>query len=313
MADILKFDFDRDYERILRFLSDCYKENNGTTCWLPERYDDFVYRVDMLWAQAHNGIKLLDSTFVVEESGEIVACILPDGDNFCVSIKKGFESIYPGLLSFAEKELRHLFQTKENSKVTFFAVVNECQSELQAHLIAQGYEKYPVLQYDNLLHPQEQSFDIDLPNGFSVAYGEDVSDEAYKSWVCNVGFHPEREQDSDYLNQMDMAPYHSRKRSVFYQDSFECLIKSDSGELCAYSFCYINKSAKTAYIEPLCTRQAYRKMGFGKAMLGGIAARCKALGITDCWVASFGDDRRDFYKRAGFVPHSAESFWKKEL
>ena len=47
--EIKKFNKNKDYERVSKFLSDCYKENKNMECWLPERFDDLLFRIDTLY------------------------------------------------------------------------------------------------------------------------------------------------------------------------------------------------------------------------------------------------------------------------
>ena len=47
--EIKSFDFNEDYERVSEFLSDCYKENKNMECWLPERLEDLIFRIDTLY------------------------------------------------------------------------------------------------------------------------------------------------------------------------------------------------------------------------------------------------------------------------
>ena len=46
--DIKKFNINEDYERVSNFLSECYKKNKKMECWLPERIDDLIFRIDTL-------------------------------------------------------------------------------------------------------------------------------------------------------------------------------------------------------------------------------------------------------------------------
>ena len=47
--EIKKFNKDEDYERVSEFLSECYKKNENMECWLPERFDDLIFRIDTLY------------------------------------------------------------------------------------------------------------------------------------------------------------------------------------------------------------------------------------------------------------------------
>ena len=47
--EIKKFNKNEDYEIVSRFLSDCYKKNKNMECWLSERFDDLLFRIDTLY------------------------------------------------------------------------------------------------------------------------------------------------------------------------------------------------------------------------------------------------------------------------
>ncbi len=101
--------------------------------------------------------------------------------------------------------------------------------------------------------------------------------------------------------------------SPCFADSFESLVVSDGGDICSYSFCYVDKTTKTAFIEPLCTREKYRSMGFGKAMLQGILNRLQTMDITAFYVTSFAEHRKEFYNKAGFETIARIGYWYKEI
>ena len=46
---IKKFNKEKDYDRIIKFLRDNYNENKSMVSWLPERFDDLIYRIDTLY------------------------------------------------------------------------------------------------------------------------------------------------------------------------------------------------------------------------------------------------------------------------
>ena len=101
-----------------------------------------------------------------------------------------------------------------------------------------------------------------------------------------------------------------------YKDSFECLVvdenSEDRNDVCAYCFVYVDKPSKTALIEPVSTREKYRRKGIGTALMHGVMLRCKEMGIEKCYVNSFGW-RKKFYNAAGFITEETIGFWYKTL
>lgn len=113
-----------------------------------------------------------------------------------------------------------------------------------------------------------------------------------------------------------MNPYQERKKSSLYSDSFECIVvdqhTAEKNNVCGDCFVYVDRQTKTALIEPLSVREAYRRMGLGTALLQGVILRCRQQRIEKCYVDSFGW-RKDFYAAAGFSIEGSIGFWYKTM
>ena len=78
---------------------------------------------------------------------------------------------------------------------------------------------------------------------------------------ATFGFHSE-DDDSNLDNpprEGNLSNLSRKNNSVYKNDNFESLIVTDDGDICSYCFCYVNKDNSTAFIEPVCTREKYRK------------------------------------------------------
>ncbi len=307
---IRKFQPEKDLHSLETYLRNQYLLNQNMSSWLPQRLHDLLYRMS---AQESNAgcERSMDYIFLWEEKGEIVACILPDGENIYFSMQKGFEYLFPSLLSYSEKACLPLFHKADDGSVKFWATVNNSLAYMQQLLLASGYTRYSEEDYDNYVNPLEICVSVDLPEGFRLVYGEAYTNEENKWNALHLGFHPDHEE-TDYQNSMD--PYISRKTSSMYRDSFECIVvdenTQDSNDVCAYCFVYVDNQTKTALIEPVSTREKYRRKGIGTALMHGAMLRCKEKGIETCYVNSFGW-RRKFYNAAGFLTQDSISFWHK--
>lgn len=168
------------------------------------------------------------------------------------------------------------------------------------------------IDYDNVQHPLETNYTIKLPVGYKQVYGDDISDNK-KAKACHYGFHS---TDDDGILTGDFKEgklaYQSRKKSQFYNNSFESLIVTDDGDICAYCFCYVDKKTNTAFIEPVCTREKYRYKGFVKEMLHGVINRLKEINIENAYINSY-DWRKKVYNSAGFVTEDSIGFWYKKI
>jgi len=309
----VKIDQDKDFDRLEDYLRDRYLETHEAISWLPERLHDLIYRVGAQ-EMDEGRERSADHIYLWEENGEIAACILPDGENIYVSIKRGFESLFPSVIDFSEKYCRSLFSGAADGSVKFWVAVSERFAYMQEMLTDRGYSRYKEKEYMNCIILTESDSSIELPEGFRLLYGEEYPNEENKWSALRLGFHPDWESP-DY--KAGMNPYDARKHSPKYRDSFECVIVDENtterNDVCAYCFVYVDKWTKTALIEPLSTREKYRHKGFGTAMLHGAIRRCKERGIKKCYVDAFGGWRKEFYSAAGFSSEDSISFWYKTL
>ena len=46
---IKRFNKEEDYDRVIKFLRDNYRDNKNMVSWLPQRFDDLLYRIDVLY------------------------------------------------------------------------------------------------------------------------------------------------------------------------------------------------------------------------------------------------------------------------
>lgn len=309
---IRKFQPDTDLQSLETYLRNQYVTNKNMSSWLPERLHDLIYRMG---AQEADGgrERSMDYIFLWEENGQIVACILPDGENIYISIKDGFEYLYSTMLAYSEKNCLPLFHRADDGSVKFWVAANDSLAYMQQNLRDAGYARYAEEDYDNCAEPLKISVCVDLPEGFQLRYGEEYDDENNKWSACSLGFHPDLEATKYKAN---MNPYNARKNSAMYPDSFECIVVNENtqeeNDVCAYCFVYVDKQTKTALIEPVSTREKYQRKGIGKAMMHGVLLRCKELGIEKCYVNSFGW-RRKFYNAAGFSTEDTIGFWYKTI
>ena len=267
--EIKKFNLNEDFNRLESYLREEYLKNKNMTSWLPERLNDLIFRMDRQYQDGGNP-KSSDYIYFWEDNGEIVGCILPDGNSIYMSITKGYEYLFESILSYAEKNCIQLFEREEDGSINFLVVANDSLKYREEILTKNGYLKDDDEDYDNFIYPSNFDSSYVLPEGFSLVYGDEYSNEINKWSACNLGFHPDLE---DPLYQNDMGAYNERKKSLMYKDSFECLIidnnTSESNNVCSYSFVYVDMPSKTAFIEPVSTREKYRHKGFGTANLLG--------------------------------------------
>ena len=297
-----------DLPRLVEFLRERHRESGNLTCWLPQRLEDLVYRIDTLYAVERGKLKSQDFIRIWEENGEVAALLIPDGDSANTCIRKGYEYLFPEMLDVAERELLPLFTPGADGSIDFLVIAHDSLTHEGEELTRRGYVRDEEGDCDNLQRPQEKDYDLTPPAGFRQVYGEGL-DETEKVRTVHLGFHP-ADEGTGHLE--GMASYQARKGSSFYPDSFESFIVTDGGDCCAGCFCYVDRVGGTAFLEPVSTREQYRRKGLGTLMLHGAMVRLKEMGIRECWVNSYGW-RRAFYNAAGFETVDTIGFWHKKL
>ena len=310
---IKKFDRERDYDRIIQFLRDNYEENKSMVSWLPERFDDLIYRIDTMYSIERGKERNADYIYIFEDdSNNIIGVILPDGDSFNSCIKNGYEYIFSAMVDLGEKELKPLFEKNEDGSIRFLVVSHDSLTYQADELTKRGYIRDVAGDYDNVIHPLETNYVIELPEGYRHVFGEGFTDGA-KSVACSYGFHPDTDNGDLNIEGPDgPLSYQSRKNSQFYNDSFESMIVTDSGDICSYCFCYVDRVTNTAFFEPVSTREKYRHKGFAIQMLHAAINRLKEMGIQNAYINSY-DWRVNVYRSVGFKTEDSIGCWYKVI
>jgi len=302
-----------DYNKVIQFLRDNYKENKSMLSWLPQRFDDLIFRIDVLYHNERGKEKNADYTYLfIDDLDNIVGMIVPDGDSMNTCIKNGYEYIFSSMLDVGEKELFPLFEQSDDGIIDFLVVSHDSLKYQEEELKKRGYIKDVAGDYDNVQQPLETDYKIDLPEGYKQVYGEGI-DDIKKIKACHYGFQPEDDDGvlTGNVKEGTLA-YQGRKNSQFYNDSFESLIVTTEGDICSYCFCYVDKEMSTAFIEPVSTREKYRHKGFAKQMLYGVINRLKEMNIENAYINSF-DWRKKVYNSAGFETEDSLGFWYKKI
>lgn len=309
---IKNFNKEKDYERVIDFLTEEYKSNKNMSCWLPARFDDLIFRIDTLYHDERGLNKSQDFIYIFEEANHIIGLVVPDGDSFNSCIKSGYENIFTQMLDLAEKELLPLFKKNKDGSIDFLVISHDSLTYQADELKKRGYVKDEVEDYDNVQHPLCTNYIIELPEGYRQIYGEKLDDNI-KAKACHYGFHSIEDDGilTGDFNEGKLA-YQARKKSRYYSDSFESLIVTDDGDICTYCFCYVDKNTNTAFIEPVCTREKYRRKGFAKQMLYGVINKLKKMNIENCYINSY-DWRKNVYNSAGFETEDSIGFWHKRI
>ena len=159
---VKRFNRVEDYERIIDFLTEQYKINKNMVCWLPQRFDDLIYRIDVLHHDERGLDRDSDYILIFEDNEKIVGVVIPDGGSFNSCIKNGYENIFSQMLDLSEKELQLLFKRDENGDINFLVVSHDSLGYQAEELKKRGYIRDEAGDFDNVQHPLETNYVINF-------------------------------------------------------------------------------------------------------------------------------------------------------
>ena len=111
---------------------------------------------------------------------------------------------------------------------------------------------------------------------------------------------------AERLRSLNGTGINSENKTVIDENAEE------QNNVCSYCFVYVDTASKSAYVEPVSTREKYRHKGIGTAMMHGVMLKCKELGVEKCYVNSY-DWRRKFYNASGFATEDTIGFYHKKI
>ena len=287
-----------DYQRIDAFLISHHRPGNTDGNWLQPIWE-YMHFHPMLDGAS------LGKIGIWEASGEIVAVCHYEsrlGEAF-FQFDPAYRSLRAEMLDYAEANLTGT--SRRDGRQYLCAFVNDNEPEFISLVQARGYERHPdgdrPLDRFDIPDPFPA---IPLPAGFRLTSLAEECDWAKVHRVMWRGFDhgddvPMNDEELDGRRRMFDTPTARRDLKV--------AVVAPSGEFVAFCGMFYEPTSRFAYVEPVATDPAYRRLGLGKAaVLEGIR-RCGALGAT---VAYVGSDL-PFYQAVGLRRIFTSECWVK--
>lgn len=287
-----------DYEKISQFLIKHYLPQNSDGNWLEPTWE---------YANFHPALdeENMDCWRIWEDGEEIVAFAHYEwrmGEGF-FEFHPDYRHLQEELLDYAENYLAGI--SKKDGRKYLCAYVNDYDTPLLKLLQQRGYQKHeeetrPLYIYQ-ILNPFPE---ITLPVGYRLTSLAEECDWAKVHRVMWRGFnHPGEPPagDDELISRQKMFDTPKAKRDL------KIAVKAPNGDFVAFCGMFYEDTHHYAYVEPVATDPAYRRMGLGKAaVLEGIR-RCALLGATEAFV---GSDQL-FYQSIGFQKRYNTEGWIK--
>ena len=273
--------------RNYKLLSDFAKVSD----FLHDNYDPVLrnnYLLKPFWEYAHThpafNHKLTHRFGLWEDRGEIVAvaCYEMDLGECLMSVAQGYEYLYDMTIDYT---FEHLSVSNEGKQTVSIWTTDANQTmidALQRHGFSQTHQEAITI-YD-----YKQGFDTpSLPDGFE-AVSLDMENDFKKINDCLwKGFDhgDEPDDDIDCRRLMQSGPN--------FRKDLTTVIKAPNGEYVCFAGMWVDNDY--AYLEPLATVPAYRKLGLAKAALMIGMQKTSEEGAQSCYGGVIG-----FYEKIGF-------------
>lgn len=297
-----------DYDRIINFLRQEYLENKNENSWLAQRWEDMEYRVDILHTKERNKPSWHNHIMIWEDNQNIVAICNTEGGKECwMHVHNGYEYLYPEMLTWAENNI-----VLNGESLSVFAT--KSQQYKEDELLKRNYIKNTNQEEYSFFKKVKcnKKYDIVVPEGFTVVVGTQGLNHKEITNACSYGFHPDKE--GLLTEEGELPPsWKIRETAPMFDYKYEVIVKAPNGETASYSYVWVDKITSTGYIEPVSTREKYRRLGLGKAIqLSTLNLLCDEK-IEYCFVNPYGETRDKFYSNCNYITFDKEYEYKKQF
>lgn len=287
-----------DFETVGNFLFANYQSGNQDGNWFQPT-----------WEYMHSHPSLDESALAKialwEDDEKTVGAVHYEsvlGEAF-FEIHRDYTHLKPEMLDYAE---RNLWGETENGERFLHAFINDFDPEFASLAKSRGYELVPrhARPMSQFTIPQSFRPALHLPDGFRITSLAEKNDLEKIHRVLWRGFNHPGEPPDDGLagrKKMQSGPHFRKDLTIVAQ--------APNGDFVSFCGMWYEATNQFAYVEPVATDPAFRRMGLGRAaVLEGIR-RCGDLGATVAYVGS----TQPFYQSLGFRRIFTSNCWRKCL
>ena len=288
------YDHDSDYERVSHFLLRTYGTAGKHINWLQPRWEYMHY---------HPLIRDVDlgSIGLWEAEGEIVGAVHPEHSmgTAYFEIAPGHGALKREMLAHAEE---HISAAKDNGK-SLAIYINDRDDEFRSVAAGMGYVKTDGAEPMARFVIPEPLPTISLPDGFRLKSLAHDNDLAKMTRLLFRGFNHGDEPPDDGVEAREFM-----QSAPNYRMDLNIVVEAPGGDFASYCCMWYEPVHRIAYVEPVCTDPAYRRMGLASAAILEGIRRCGELGATAAYVGAI----LPVYLSVGFRQIFNRSEWRRE-
>lgn len=290
---------EQDFLRIRDFITHSIQKLGKPNCWMIDRWEFLFYYGEL---RNKNLPNWLNEIGIWEDSeGRIFAVACTDDEAFFLldTFEPSIELIEI-LINYAEEHLSH---EKDGKKVVSLSIPDyliemATTAASMGYVLRDGYESIISIPIDN-------TFKVELPAGFILQCGLEVSDEQ-KALGHIMAFDYAAKLEDASLTKMH---YGNLKNAPDYRPDLDLYITTQQGDVAAFCTLWYDPVNQIATFEPVGTHKNYRFKGLGKAVMYEGLNRLRALDVSKAYVGA----TQPFYEKIGFTTEVKIYKWYKHL
>src|SRR6056297_40673 len=292
-----------DYNKIMDFLSEMYKENKNQHCWLPARWEYAEHLVNPLYMErGHKNWEPYIKIWEVDD--KIVGISHPEETyNAFIQIRPDYRELEPEMIEWAIEKIKKPMGDHNKEKIVIWA--NDSDDYRKELLKEKGFEKGSDCNYLNR-QKLDKEFNPKLPTGFRFRSMDEEISFVKRYNVINKAFHPK----SDFIKEVPKS-FVKMANAPMYRPDLDLIIEDKHGNVASSCVIWIDDENEIGMFEPVGTHPDYTRKGLGRALLKEGLRRLKEIGAKMAYVESYGDNRYAFYKSVGFKAYDKDYPWIK--
>jgi hypothetical protein len=294
-----------DYNGVIDFFRNLYRESSIVPFWLLQRWEYSEFFVSLLHKHRGSTIDWKDTIYLWETATEGIVAVLcsesPD-ENIYIHIKSNYRFLEDEIINIAENKVVSELLNKPNIRIW----CQEGDKYRESLLQQKGYIKGLDVEYLNWRNLEEDLPEFKLPEGYTIhdMVNEEGLNLQQKIIQITAAFNSD-----PYPNEI----YRNLQRGQSYRKKFDLYTTESDGNVCSFCIIWFDEELNIGYFEPVGTAENHRLKGLGRGTLNVGLKLLKEAGATMAFVGASGDERMSFYKASGFNNRIAFHPWAKTL
>lgn len=285
-----------DYQAVNRFLVEIYRSEAGLRTWLQPRWEYMHY------LSLSDGLPF-ERFGVAEAGGQMVGLVHFEHNpafNY-LQLRPGYENAASDLLDWADHHLGG--DSVSFGRRVLGIYVDDTDADLQEAVARRGFAVSDRFAEDHarfiLDGPISRSR---LPDGFRLQSLDLDNDFNKINRVLWRGFNHEGPPPDEEIPGREYA-----QRAPNFRKDLTIVALAPNGDYASFAGMWVVAKNRVAYLEPVATDPAYRRMGLGRAAVLESMRRAAAEGAEVVWVGS----DQPFYLSMGFSIRNRARLWLK--